>query len=266
MSAKYPYSRRKILIMKRHKPEALMDKNLGNILIPRKEVPPLSREEIFEVVTTDLLVQSNKKEIQRLSKVVYGNSGILNQYVDQISVDPSSYKEVADQIASSPRSISKLAGVKRLGVKSPARRQAQEHVSQLSEAIENYADAVSFVSMATLQRRETERMRCEKAVEMPSGQLLSVLAMSKEAQQEALMVSLVLQKELTDFASKIKDRLSPSDHKAINENDYAKLADSIGISSAQAEEVTGIIQKTKEAHQHAQKLKVHRSQAMAMAS
>ncbi|WP_332059709.1 BID domain-containing T4SS effector [Bartonella sp. CB74] len=252
--------------MKRHKSEALMDKNLENILIPRKEVPPLTREEIFEVVTTDLLVQSNKKEIQRLSKVVYGNPGILSQYVDKINVDPSSHKEVADQIASSPQSISKLAGIKRLGVKNSARRQAKGHVSQLSEAIEDYADAVSFVKMATLQKHETERMRCEQTVKMPSEQLLSVLTMSKEAQQEALISSIVLQKELTDFMSKVKDRLSPSDYKAINENDYAKIADSIGISLVQAEEVTGIIQKTKEAHQHVQKLKVHRSQAMAMAS
>ncbi len=100
---------------------------------------------------------------------------------------------------------------------------------------------------------------------MPSQSLQDLFALPKELQQEALAKNPLCQKELSNFVKKINIRLSPNEHKAVQNNDYETLAQSIGVSENKAKQITQIIKQTKEVHQQAQVCTMHRSKAFAMA-
>ncbi|WP_455478049.1 BID domain-containing T4SS effector [Bartonella sp. B10] len=240
------------------------DKILEESLIPAEKVSALTKEEISEMLLEDACVQVSKEQIQKLSKIVYGNPKTLDAKMNLMLQDPALGEKFSNQIAKYPTSVASLAGVDLFCIKSQTRADAEENILLLSCAVSNYAHALTYAKKEILKEHQAEQNRREKSVEMPSKSLQDLLFLPKAQQREALSHSFMLRKELQVFVDKLHERLSPSEHKAINTRDYEKLAESIGTSVNKAREITDIVAHTKEAYQQSKILKVSHSKVMAM--
>ncbi|WP_406604135.1 BID domain-containing T4SS effector [Bartonella gliris] len=241
-------------------------RELEKNLIPKEELAPLTKNEIAEMIAEDACIHVTRKQIQGLSKTVYGSSKTLNQQMVQMIKYPNLSEQLANQIEHSPHSVANLAGINVCGLKNSTRQHAEENTWLLSAAVRNYSYAIKHAKKEILQEHQAEQRRRGQTVEMPSKDLQNLLSLTPEQQREILSSSPRLREELNALMHKLRDRLSGDEHNAIRKNDYEKLAKSIGISVTKAKEITKIVTQTKEAHQQSQALKVHRSKAMAMAS
>ncbi|WP_375653226.1 MULTISPECIES: BID domain-containing T4SS effector [unclassified Bartonella] len=240
-------------------------KELESILIPQERLAPLTENEKAEMIAEDSCVHTSLKQIQKLAKIVYGNEKILDKQMVEIIKNPSLGQQLANQIERAPYSISHLAGFSLCGLQNQARANAKNHLEMLCTAVANFAHAVRHAGKEIMQEHATEQKRLATTVEMPSQSLQDLFTLPKELQQEALAKNPSLQKELTDFVKNINTRLSQNEHKAVQNNEYETLAQSIGVSESKARQITEIIKQTKEVHQRAQICTMHRSQAFAMA-
>lgn len=234
------------------------------IFIPKEVKPPLTKKEVSETLMKDTVIQAQKKEAQRLSKIVYGRSGTLDKEMDQLISDPKLGENLAEKIAHSPQSIAKLAGFKIFGITNRERTCAEESVPKLSKAVERYVHSVRFLEKKLIQDHEAEQSRIAQEITMPSQTLQHILAMPQEERLEALTSSPELKRDLGEFVKKVQARLSPSEHMAVKENDYGKLSESLGISKDQAKGVIDLVKQSREAYQQIQALAVDHSQTMAM--
>ncbi|WP_375618282.1 MULTISPECIES: BID domain-containing T4SS effector [unclassified Bartonella] len=237
-------------------------KKLESILIPEERLAPLTENETAQMVVEDSCVHASLKQVQQLSKIVYGSTKTLNKQMVEIIKNPSLVQQLANQIERAPHSISHLAGFSLCGLQNQRRANAKNHLEMLCTAVVNFAHAVKYAEKEITQEHATEQSRLAKMVEMPSQSLQNLFALPKELQQEALAKNPLCQKELSNFVKKINTRLSPNEHKAVQNNDYETLAQSIGVSENKAKQ---IIKQTKEVHQQAQVCTMHRSKAFAMA-
>ncbi|WP_273782730.1 BID domain-containing T4SS effector [Bartonella sp. ML69XJBT] len=238
--------------------------NLTETLIPKETLPPLSNEEVFTRVAHDPFVEAHQKEVQRLSKLVYGNEKVLNAKMELITADPSFGQGFADQISQDPQSISKLAGVKILGMKSPERRQAQQHIPQLSEALKNYATAAQQTKEEVLEHHARQQNRLSQSVAKPSKDLQDLFALPPEQQKNALSRSPILQQQLHSFSRQLHNRLSPEDRQAIEQKDHTRLSCLLGVSESKAKEIAKTLTLTKETQCQMRSLKVSRSSSLAL--
>ncbi|WP_375642291.1 BID domain-containing T4SS effector [Bartonella sp. CM100XJJH] len=240
-------------------------KELESILIPEERLAPLTKNEKAKMVAEDSCVHASLKQVQQLSKIVYGKEKTLDKQMVEIIKKPSLGQQLANQIERAPHSISHLAGFSLCGLQNQARANAKNHLEMLCTAVANFTHAVKHAEKEITQEHATEQSRRAKTVEMPSQSLQDLFALPKGLQQEALTKNPLLQKELTNFAKNINTRLSATEHKAVQNNDSETLAQSIGVSENKAKQITQIIKQTKEVHQQAQVCTMHRSKAFAMA-
>ncbi|WP_208441703.1 BID domain-containing T4SS effector [Bartonella raoultii] len=238
--------------------------NLIEQLIPQEKLAPLTHEELFAKVTEDSFVQAQKREVQRLSKTVYGNEKILNAKMELITADPSLGQGFAEQISQDPKSISKLAGVKMYGLKSSDRRHAESHISQLSEALQNYATATQQTREEVLENHTRQQTRLSQSVAKPNKDLQNLFALSPEQQKTALSRSQGLQQQLHNFSRQLHNRLSSEDRQAIEQKDHTRLSCLLGVSESKAKEITNTVEHTREAQCQARSLKVSRSSSLAL--
>ncbi|CBI76316.1 Bartonella effector protein (Bep); substrate of VirB T4SS [Bartonella clarridgeiae 73] len=225
---------------------APITKNLDKILIPAEKLAPLTEKKIIETIINNIYILKNREEIEHLSKLVYGNSKILDQNLHLIHKNPETSKQLAEQIENSPQSISKFAGFKIWIIKSPKRKIAEKNFSKLSQAIEKYVDTIESTKNRILKEHQVEQRRVKQAIEMPSEAVLNILNSPKDKWNKYLESSPLLREEFNNFMSKIVLRLSTSEHKALNDADYKTLAESIGISENRARIITEIFNKAKE--------------------
>ncbi|WP_375700953.1 BID domain-containing T4SS effector [Bartonella sp. AA23NXGY] len=240
-------------------------KKLESILIPQERLAPLTENETAQMVAEDSCVHASLKQVQQLSKIVYGSTKTLDKQMVEIIKNPNLGQPLANQIERAPHSISHLAGFSLCGLQNQARANAKNHLEMLCTAVVNFAHAVRHAEKEITQEHATEQSRLAKMVEMPSQSLQNLFALPKELQQEALAKNPLCQKELSNFVKKINTRLSPNEHNAVQNNDYGTLTQSIGVSENKAKQITQIIKQTKEVHQQAQVCTMHRSKAFAMA-
>ncbi|WP_375660104.1 MULTISPECIES: BID domain-containing T4SS effector [unclassified Bartonella] len=240
-------------------------KELESILIPEEKLAPLTKNETAQMVAEDACVHVSLKQVQKLSKIVYGNTKTLDKQMVEIIKNPSLGQQLANKIERAPSSVSRLAGFSLCGLQNQARANAKNHIGMLCTAVANFAYAVKYAEKEITQEHATEQSRLAKTIEMPSQSLQDLFALPKELQQEALAKNPLCQKELSNFVKKINTRLSPNEHKAVQNNDYETLAQSIGVSENKAKQITQIIKQTKEVHQQAQICTMRHSKAFAMA-
>ncbi|EJF84963.1 BID domain-containing T4SS effector [Bartonella rattimassiliensis] len=238
---------------------------LKNTLIPKEALDPLGKTELSELVSEDAGVHTARKQIQKLSKIVYGNHKKLDEKMIEIIKNPALGQQLANQIEKTPDSVARLTGFSLCGLQTQARANAKNHIDLLCTAVANFSHAVKHAQKEIKQEHATEQNRLAKTIEMPSQSLQALFALQKELQQEALTQNPLLQRELTNFVKNTNSRLSPNEHKAIQKNDYETLATSIGVSENKAKQITQIVKQAKEAHQHAQVCTIHRSQTFSMA-
>ncbi|QEE09699.1 BID domain-containing T4SS effector [Bartonella kosoyi] len=241
-------------------------KELKGILIPEKKLVPLTKNEKAERVAEDACVNTSLKQVQQLAKIVYGNATTLDKQLVAMINDPALGQQLANQIEKNPDSVAHLAGLSLCGLQNHARANAKNHVEMLCTAVVNFSHAVKHAEKEINQEHRAEQERRAKTVEMPSQSLQDLFALPKELQQEVLAKNPGLQKELTSFVKNINSRLSATEHKAVKNNDYETLAQSMGVSENKAKQITQTIQQAKEVHQQASARTVNRSNVLALAS
>ncbi|MCZ2158941.1 BID domain-containing T4SS effector [Bartonella sp. 220] len=105
----------------------------------RRTSPPRTQQDL---VTSGLAQNPNFQygilEVQEWCAVVYGNRHALNGDLAKILANPSQGEEVLQKLLENPESHAKLAGQKVFGVKSPARREAEDGFRPLCAALERH--------------------------------------------------------------------------------------------------------------------------------
>ncbi|AQX28656.1 MULTISPECIES: BID domain-containing T4SS effector [unclassified Bartonella] len=233
-------------------------KNVEDTLIPKEKIPPLTKSAITENIQKDALIQQNLTQITYLSKLVYGSSKALSNQISLINTNPKAGEQLSRQIMLSPQSISKLAGIKILGVKNSMRKKAEDNVIKLANSVENYMSSVKNAETTILQQHQLEQKRCQKMVKPPSEELKNILNLPEEKRKEVLLegkFSASIAKELTELINALNARLSPNERKMVKENDK-NFAKSVGISETKAEIIIKITQEAKKVYQQMQKLTV----------
>ncbi|SQF96431.1 BID domain-containing T4SS effector [Bartonella quintana] len=140
--------------------------NLRKPLHPEKEMAPLSNKEIAHKIQKDPSVQYAQAEVCYWCKITYGDPSILQERIEEIQKIPGMGEELSWQVANHPTFFHKLAGRQMLGIKNQTRKKAEEGLSTLCSAIENYADVVKQVRDNIVQTHQAQQNCQEQSVEL----------------------------------------------------------------------------------------------------
>ncbi|WP_019220043.1 BID domain-containing T4SS effector [Bartonella florencae] len=151
----------------------------------------LSKEELISKIRNNPLVQTCKDEIKNLSQTVYGNPEIFQKKLEEIEKNPVLGESLSWQVAASPKLVAPLAGKKVFGVKNQTRKQAEENISALCFAIENYAEIVKQAKEGILHGHLAKQTHHKPSLDLK--QMAKVLQKPRKAEQETATLS---QKEM----------------------------------------------------------------------
>ncbi|WP_375621523.1 BID domain-containing T4SS effector [Bartonella sp. AA97HXZ] len=132
------------------------------------EQPKPSHEQKPSINTMEreLLLVAYQEEIRFLCKKVYGDRLILEEKIAEIKENPDMGEQLLWDVTEQPKSISKLAGRKVLGIKNHARKQAEEALPTLCAAINGYVYTSKYTkSENILQGSHTEQQHQRQAQE-----------------------------------------------------------------------------------------------------
>ncbi|AQX22604.1 MULTISPECIES: BID domain-containing T4SS effector [unclassified Bartonella] len=241
---------------------------LSDVFIPGKELRDLTDFKIMEKTVCNSYVLHQRKEIERLAKVVFGNREKLTNRLERIHDNPNSAKMLSETILHNPKSIAKLAGFGRYGINSPKRNKAEKSLSALSEAILRYGSDLKTTKEEVLREHREEQYRIAKEVSLPGKEIQRYLGMSKEERESALKIegNVAICKEISDFLKQVNSRLSASERKMVNSGSYQSLAESIGIPEDKAKQITDTIKQIKVVQKQAMLIREPRQQTIAIAS
>ncbi|AQX26278.1 BID domain-containing T4SS effector [Bartonella sp. Raccoon60] len=217
------------------------------VLVPSKEVPSLTDDEIIKRALRDPLIEDIQKEITSLSLIVSKNWQALPSLIQRINDNPNSASELANIFRDSPESFLELAGFKIFGFKSSRRIRAEQHVLQLSLAIHKYGDTIKNVKDAIIYRNNLEQARCIRKILMPNDNVQSLIALSHDELCNVFknQDTFQLGKEVWLFLNSVEMRLSENELQMLEENQSQPLAESIGISDDQALKLIDVVTKAK---------------------
>ncbi|AQX26727.1 BID domain-containing T4SS effector [Bartonella sp. Raccoon60] len=244
-----------------------INKDLDQILIPAEKIPPLTSEKILQKIENHIKLQNNRKEIENLSQIVYGNSKALDPSIDVINKGQEVSKKIPEQILNDPESIAKLAGFKILGIRTPGRRIAEDNLAPLSQKIKNYMRSVQIIKNIIIRNHVIEQKRLSQEIRLPSKLMQDILSVVRNEKSQALNVEncVKIQKELISFLTKFESRLSETESQAFREGDYKQIAESIGMSEHKAKILISTVNEVKKMYRQLQQLKVNKSIQMAVA-
>ncbi|WP_317993718.1 BID domain-containing T4SS effector [Bartonella gliris] len=126
-----------------------------------RERGTISTEEVLGMVQGNRAVQRYGAQIQYWCGVVFGNSDILHEKMQEILKDPPVGEQIAWNLTANPTSFHKLAGHNFCNFKTGTRKRAENGLSLLSNAVEDYANAITQVKESILQR-DQERQNCQE--------------------------------------------------------------------------------------------------------
>lgn len=220
--------------------------NLDDVFIPGQELPDLTNFKVIEMAVSSPSVQKQRKEVERLAKLVFGNREKLSNHLERIHENPNSAAMLANKIIYSHKSISKLAGFGTYGIKSPKRNKAENNLITLSDAVKRYGECLKSSKEEILQEHRKEQHRVAKDVHLPNKDLERFLNMSPNERGKIPASEVVnLNKEAAQFLSQVNSRLSASERKMVNNNDYKSLAESVGIPEDKAKQITDTVKQVK---------------------
>ncbi|WP_208438075.1 BID domain-containing T4SS effector [Bartonella taylorii] len=110
----------------------------------RKAKITLSEEQITKLVPYNSLVKGYKRDLYQHCQIVYGNERALQEKIKEIQQNPAIGKDLTWQIALNPDNFSKLAGRNICGVKNEQRKQAEESITHLCDAIDRFTGVVEY--------------------------------------------------------------------------------------------------------------------------
>ncbi|MCL6229793.1 BID domain-containing T4SS effector [Bartonella bilalgolemii] len=220
--------------------------NLDDVFIPGREIPDLTSYKVIEMAVWSPSVQKQRLEVERLAKLVFGKREKLSNYLERVHENPNSATMLADKIACSYKSISKLAGFGTYGIKSPKRNTAEKSLIALSDAVKRYGECLKSSKEEILQEHRREQYRVAKDVHLPTKNLERFLNMSSNERGKIPIPEVVsLNKEAAQFLSQVNSRLSASERKMVNNNDYKSLAESVGIPEDKAKQIVVTVKQIK---------------------
>ncbi|WP_406604130.1 BID domain-containing T4SS effector [Bartonella gliris] len=162
-----------------HRPE---ETDYARVAPQQRTKAPLSNEEIANRALKDPLVKAYHGEVQHWSKIVFGNANVLQQKMQDILKDPTVGEQVSWDLAANPKSFHKLAGRNICGFKTGARRQAEEGLQHLCNALDGYTDAVkqtrerilhtpsSAQKRENLEQEKTQKLHKAKGLQQDRSQ------------------------------------------------------------------------------------------------
>ncbi|UNE53789.1 BID domain-containing T4SS effector [Bartonella machadoae] len=131
----------------------------------RRTSPPQTTKDL---VTSGLLkntaYQYGASEVKVWCATVYGNENALNEKLFEILNDPSKGRDILQKLMEDPESPGKLAGHKALGVRSPARKAAEDGFQPLCDALERHVRTAKKLHKA-LTREHSQDKGIEKGQE-----------------------------------------------------------------------------------------------------
>ncbi|WP_330169094.1 BID domain-containing T4SS effector [Bartonella grahamii] len=128
----------------------------------QKGRPSLTPDQMSAMLLKNPHVQAYAGEVMHWGQIVYGNDKVFQQHLQGILTNPRAGKELSDQLAENPESIHKLAGRQALGIKSQARKEAEDGFRSLVEAIDGYTKAVTETRERLLQTPHAEQRRLQE--------------------------------------------------------------------------------------------------------
>nr|WP_246067889.1 BID domain-containing T4SS effector [Bartonella saheliensis] len=132
------------------------------------EPPKPSQEQktSFNTINTmekEFLLIAYHEEIRFLCEKVYGDRLILEQRIEEIRENPTMGEQLLWDVRENPLSISKFAGRKVLGIKSDARKEAEETLPNLYEAINGFIYTSKYVQENISQSPHREQRQHQHA-------------------------------------------------------------------------------------------------------
>ncbi|WP_375675812.1 BID domain-containing T4SS effector [Bartonella sp. AP9QHHD] len=149
------------------KPHRIQNRKQSDTVVPKTSSPHTAIEQpkpsheqkpSINTMERELLLVAYQEEIRFLSEKVYGDRLILNERIEAIKENPDMGEQLLWDVTERPKSISKLAGRKVLGIKNHARRKAEETLPTLCAAINGYVYTSKYTkSENILQGSHTEQ-------------------------------------------------------------------------------------------------------------
>ncbi|MFU0507304.1 zeta toxin family protein [Pseudaminobacter sp. NGMCC 1.201702] len=205
----------------------------GEVLIPGRDLPDLSEAEVGIKQRQSIRLEEKRSEIERLSRLVYGNAAATSATVE--GIDGAMAGSVAGQDIRTGR-FGPMAGEGSgfLRAESPEHQTAKAHLPQLAAAMEDYGRTVDFErhQIETGHREEQHRQRQE--IRAPSEGLTAILQAPTHEQAARLHAAPQLRLELDGIATSINRRLTPADRNALKSGDLDRLSRNLAISPERA--------------------------------
>ncbi len=107
---------------------------------------PLTPNQISNKLRKNADILRSEEKVQSLCQTVYGDSGILKNKMTAILENPERGSNFLVSLAKNPEKIGAFAGVKILGIRSDARKQAEENFWSLYDALEKFVCIVHTTS------------------------------------------------------------------------------------------------------------------------
>ncbi|WP_208436297.1 BID domain-containing T4SS effector [Bartonella phoceensis] len=106
------------------------------------ELSYLSEVSLAHKVWRDPQIMECAQSIVRLSKAVYGNGNVFQKEMRDILKNPARGDEISWRFAVKPESFHKLAGINACGLKNRTRTNAEQSITPLCSALEQYTQMV----------------------------------------------------------------------------------------------------------------------------
>jgi len=200
----------------------------GEILIPGRDLPDLSKAEIGIKLRQSTRLEQKRSEIERLSQLVYGNAAATSATVD--GIDGTLAGSVAGQDIRTG-SLGPMAGEGGgfLRAESPERQTAKAHLPQLAAAMEDYGGTVDFERHQIETRHREEQHRQRQEIRAPTEGLTAILQAPAHEQASRLHAAPHLRRELDGIASSINRRLTSADRNALKSGDLDQLSRNLAV-------------------------------------
>ncbi|WP_208436864.1 BID domain-containing T4SS effector [Bartonella tribocorum] len=127
-----------------------------------KTIQNLSNREITHRIQQNPSVKYVEREVKFWSEIVYGNPFIFQYRIEDMQKIPAIGEELVFQIERDRTYFSPLAGREIFGIKTAARKTAEEHIPTLCTAIKDYADIVQQTKDTIVQNHQIEQQRSYK--------------------------------------------------------------------------------------------------------
>ncbi|EJF78540.1 hypothetical protein MCQ_01260 [Candidatus Bartonella washoeensis Sb944nv] len=133
---------------------------------------PLTKEQLTQKLQENSSVQQSAEDVYRWSKIVFGKASVMEQQLSSMLENPEEGRQIAQRFADNPEGSGNFAGRKVLGVKSPQRKQAEEGVKSLCQALKSHSETVEqqYKSLTESQERQQDDGRGERSQRHLSGQ------------------------------------------------------------------------------------------------